>query len=325
MQELFAKYRKAIITSAGVIVFLIAGMVTMIFTDSGNEASTQNHNLRNETANQNSQSQNKIPVEESKPQNQNASSRTAYVYITGEIAKPGVYKLSEDSRIFQLVEMAGGFTSKAETEFLNLAENIVDGSHIHVGAKASPQSPLIPGMPANARANIQPQYTNMPGISAATYPQSSSGRVNVNTANSSELESIPGIGPAIAQRIIDYRNQHGNFARPEDLINVRGIGKSKLSQILPHVTAMNTGGNYSAGTRVTHPQSQSSSSSGLIDINRASQKELERLPGVGPATAKRIIDYRNQHGRFTKPEDLMNIRGIGAAKLNNMRSQIVVR
>lgn len=320
MQEIFAKYRRAIITAIGVIVFLIAGMFTMIFTDSGNETANHNQHSRNEKASQNSQSQKKIPIEESQPQAQNTQSRTAYVYITGEVKKPGVYKLSEDSRIFQLVEMAGGFTSKADRDFLNLAENVADGSHIHVGAKASTQSPLIPGMPANVHANIQPQYANTPVTYSHSQPQSSSGRVNVNTANATELESLPGVGPAIAKRIIDYRNQHGNFSSPEDLINVRGIGKSKLAQILPHVTAMNT------GTRVTQSQSQSSSSSsGLIDINRASQKELERLPGVGPATAKRIIDYRNQHGRFTKAEDLMNIRGIGAAKLNSMRSQIVVR
>lgn len=312
MSEIFSRYRKAIITASGVIVFLIAGLITMIFTDSGNDSEV-NHQITS----QSSQTQNEKSSEIPQTQKQNDSSRTVYVYITGEITKPGVYKLSEDARIFQLVEMAGGFTPKADTVLLNLAENVTDGSHIHVGAKSSAQSPLIPGMPANVHANIQPQNANTPVTYSHSQQQSSTGRVNVNTANATELESLPGVGPAIAQRIIDYRNQHGNFSRPEDLINVRGIGKSKLAQILPHVTAMNT------GTRVT--QSQSSSSSGLIDINRASQKELERLPGVGPATAKRIIDYRNQHGRFTKAEDLMNIRGIGAAKLNSMRSQIVVR
>ena len=312
MSELFARYRKAIITVAGVIVFLIAGMFTMIFTDSGNEPPTQISTSQNKTADSKSG-----VAETSQP------SKISYVYITGEIKKPGVYKLSDDARIFQLVDMAGGFTTKADRESLNLAENVVDGSHIHIGAKTSQQSPTIPGIPANVRANIQPQYTSTP----VTYSQPSSGRVNVNTASASELESLPGIGPAIAQRIIEYRNSHGNFSRPEDLINVRGIGKAKLTQLLPHVTAMNTGGSYSAGTgynagtRIAQPQS----TAGLIDINRASQKELERLTGVGPAIAKRIVDYRNQHGRFTKPEDLLNIRGIGAAKLNNIRSQIIIR
>ena len=313
MSEIFSRYRKAIITASGVIVFLIAGLITMIFTDSGNDSEV-NHQIT---------SQSEKSSEISQTQKQNDSSRTVYVYITGEITKPGVYKLSEDARIFQLVEMAGGFTPKADTVLLNLAENVTDGSHIHIGAKASQQSPLIPGMPANVHANIQPQYSNTPITYSHSQQQSSAGRVNVNTANENELESLPGVGPAIAKRIIDYRNQHGNFSRPEDLINVRGIGKAKLAQILPHVTAMNTGGSYSAGTRVIHPQSQSSS--GQIDINRASQKDLERLTGVGPAIAKRIIDYRNQRGRFTKPEDLLNVRGIGAAKLNNMRHQILIR
>ncbi len=320
MREIFDRYRKAIITGGGVILFLIFGMLTMIFTDSGNESATRNSNAKNESTTQNQSSQNQTADSES-----NQPSRVVYVYITGEITKPGVYKLSEDSRVFQLIEMAGGFTPRADTESLNLAENVVDGSHVHIGSKFQVQyaSPTIPGMPAN----IQPQNANARATSAITYSQAQAGKININSAGAGELESLPGIGPALAQRIIDYRNNHGNFSRPEDLINVRGIGQSKLAQILPHVTAMNTGGSYSTRTSYTTGArtSQPQSTAGLIDINRAGQKELERLTGVGPATAKRIIEYRNQHGRFTKPEDLMNIRGIGAAKLNSMRHQILIR
>ena len=307
MSELFARYRKAVITAAGVIVFIVAGMITKLLTDSGNEQPTQNQESRNESANQNRQPQN-----ESASQESSQPPKILYVYITGEISKPGVYKLSEDARIFQLVEMAGGFTPKADTVSINLAENVADGSNIHIGRKDSLQSPTIPGMPANVRANTPVTYSQ---------PQSQTGHVNINTANASELEKLPGVGAVTAQRIIEYRNQHGNFSRPEDLINVKGIGKSKLAQILPHVTAMNAGGSYSAGTRVIQPQS----TLGQIDINRADQKQLEGLTGVGAVTAKRIIEYRNQHGRFTKPEDLLKVRGIGAAKLNNMRHQILIR
>ena len=290
MREIFERYQKAIITGGGVIIFIIAGLLTMLFTDSGNLPSeTKPH----------SQSQ---PAEVQTPQ----PSKTLYVYITGEIREPGVYKLSDDARIFQLIEMAGGFTSKADTESLNLAETLSDATHVHIGAKLQPlneEPPRIPGMPAS-RASVQ----------SGIQPRSQ-GLININSATASELESLPGIGPAIAQRIIEYRNTHGNFSRPEDLINVRGIGQSKLAQVLPKITASNS------GSRVAQPKS----SAGLIDINRASAKELERLPGIGPATAKKIVEYRQSHGAFTKLEDLTNIRGIGSSKLEKMRGQIVIR
>ena len=213
--------------------------------------------------------------------------------------KPGVYKLSDDARIFQLVDMAGGFTPNADRESLNLAEILADGVHIHIGAQSQAtrgQSLTIPGMPARI---VQP----------------SSSLVNINTASSAELESLPGVGKVTAQRIIDYRNTHGNFDSPEDLVNVRGIGKSKLAHILPHITAMNT------GSKVV----QSQSSAAKIDINRATAKQLEQLPGVGPVTAKRIVDYRNTNGKFDKLQDLVNVRGISWAKLDVMRDMITVR
>ena len=295
MLEVFDRYRKAIITGGGVVIFLFAGLLTMLLTGPENVPATKEPVPQSQPA--------EIPsVEIPQP------SRTSFVYITGEIKKPGVYKLSEDARIFQLVEMAGGFTSKADTESLNLAETIADGTHVHIGAKIQKQqevAPRIPGMPASKSSAV---------VQSGIQPKSQS-LININTATASELESLPGIGPAIAQRIIEYRNVHGNFSRPEDLINVRGIGKSKLAQVLPHISA--TG----SGSRVAQPKS----SAGLIDINRATAKELERLPGVGAATAKRIIEYRQSHGAFTKPEDLMNIRGIGSAKLEKMRGQIVIR
>ena len=306
MREILARYRKAVITGGGVILFLLAGLITMLITDSGNEnvpskfqASETKHPSQNQAANPE-------PV----PQKTSQPPQIMYVYITGEIKKPGVYKLSGDARIFQLVDMAGGFTSKADTESINLAENVSDGSHVHIGtkSKALHQPPRIPGVPADKQTRI----TN---ASTVRNPAVKSSLININTAVASELEKLPGIGPALAQRIIDYRNTHGNFARPEDLINVRGIGQSKLSQLLPLITAANT------GSRV----SQQTSSASFIDINRAGQKELERLPGIGPVTAKRIIEYRNTHGIFTDAEELINVRGISRAKLEKILGQIVIR
>lgn len=310
MHEIFDRYRKAIITGGGVIVFILAGLLTMLLT--GNQTP---YNVPSSTKSQSSQaslqSQNQnsdsIPSSPKTPQPQ----RIIYAYITGEVKSPGVYKLSDDTRIFQLIDMAGGFTQKADRESLNLAETINNGTHIHIGAKLQGgDPPTIPGLPAGKAA----VYTD--GITAAKiHPQSSAGKININTANTSQLEALPGVGPAIAKRIIDYRNTHGNFARPEDLVNVRGIGQSKLSKILPHITAS------SSGTRVAQHQS----SAGKININTANTSQLETLPGVGPAIAKRIIDYRNTHGNFASLDDLVNVRGISQAKLEGMKNQIVIR
>ena len=139
-------------------------------------------------------------------------------------------------------------------------------------------------------------------------------------ANLQELQRINGVGPAIAQRIIDYRQTHGAFASAEDLLKVKGIGRARLEQIRSQIT-LRGGGSYTTGTT----SSQNSSSSNLIDINHANSQELQRINGVGKVTAERIIEYRNSHGAFKRPEDLMNVRGIGASKLNQIRNQIVIR
>ncbi|MBR0256905.1 MAG: ComEA family DNA-binding protein [Synergistaceae bacterium] len=315
MQTTFDRYRKAIITGGGVLIFLFAGIITMLFLPS------EKHESNSRNSFQNSQPQ----PQPQQTQITSAPPKIWYAYITGEVMHPGVYKLSEDARIFQLIDAAGGFTPNADTTSINLAEPLADGVQVHVTAKeplylpSQPQA-TIPGIPArqNATTNIQ---TSRP---AQTSRQTQTGLIDINRATANELTAIPGIGPAIAQRIIEYRNSNGNFTRPEDLINVRGIGKSKLAQILPHVTAMNTGGAIRAGIQPSTRQS-SANSGGQIDINRATAKELESLHGVGPAIAKRIVDYRNSHGKFSRPEDLLGVRGIGQSKLNQMKGQIVIR
>lgn len=313
MQTMFDRYRKAIITGGGVLIFLFAGIITMLFLPS------EKHEADSRNSFQNSQPQTQIQQQPS--QNPSQPPKIWYAYITGEVMRPGVYKLSEDARIFQLVDAAGGFTINADTTSINLAEPLADGVQVHVTAKEplylqSQRQATIPGIPARqnttTRTNIQPSR------------QTQSGLIDINHATASELTSIPGIGPAIAQRIIEYRNANGNFTRPDDLINVRGIGKAKLAQILPHVTAMNTGGVMRAGIQPSTRQA-STNSGGLIDINRATAKELESIKGVGPAIAKRIVDYRNSHGKISRPEDLLNVRGIGSAKLEQIKGQIVIR
>lgn len=293
--------RKILISVSGVVLFLLAGAMAMFVQPSESPAPVSQPQAQ------------EAPKPQPAPEPPKPPQKW-YVHISGAVKKPGVYPVPENSRIFQAVSMAGGLTAKADDSSLNLADFLADGVHIHIPEKPAPNSaPLgvrVPGLPASRTLQLQAQ------------PQTQGGLIDINRASAQELERLHGVGPAIAKRIVEYRQAHGSFTRPEDLLNVRGIGKAKLSQIRPQISL--TGGSVSSVTRpTTQPQAQSQG--GLIDINRASAQELERLKGVGPAIAKRIVEYRQSHGSFTRPEDLLNVRGIGAAKLKQIRPQIVIR
>lgn len=146
------------------------------------------------------------------------------VHVAGEVHHPGVYELSPGSRIIDAVTAAGGITARADVEVINLATPLIDSSQVYVPAKGSVRHPSFP----------RPQ----PGMNAGTSTdsqQASSGLVNINRATAAELEKLPGVGPSTAQAIIEYRNSHGPFASPEDLLNVKGIGPSKFAAMQPLV------------------------------------------------------------------------------------------
>lgn len=137
------------------------------------------------------------------------------VYVTGAVENPGVYRLPADARVFQAVEMARALPT-ANLRNINLAQKLEDGQAIvvlAVGEEASPDSIGIMSGDALLGTN-------------------SSGKVNINTASIQEMDDkLPGIGPTLAQRIVDYRKLHGAFAKVEDLNNVSGIGDKKFAEI----------------------------------------------------------------------------------------------
>ena len=321
--------RRIIVSVAGVLLFLLAGGIAMFVvpSDSPNPPAK---NQPSASANQPPQKSESSALQHTYPQNSSSpinpqiaqespippEPKVWYVYVTGEVQNQGLYAVSPDSRVFQAIDAAGGFTRKADKASLNLAAHLVDEAHIHVPAKGSQNSGTSP-------QHATPETVRVPGY-AQSSTRTNTGLINVNSANLQELQRINGVGPAIAQRIIDYRNSHGAFARIEDLRNVKGIGQARLEQIRPQIT-LQGGTTYTSGTTYSQKSQVSSVNTNLIDINHASQSELQRISGVGPATAKRIIEYRNSHGSFSRVEDLLNVRGIGAAKLNQIRSQVVIR
>lgn len=136
------------------------------------------------------------------------------VYVSGAVHSPDVYTLLQDSIVKDAMEAAGGPTGDADLERINLALPVSDGQHVHVPRKGEDNPPVQPpsGQPA-------------PG-----------GKVNINTADPDLLESLPGIGPALAQRIVDHRQTHGLFERIEDITEVSGIGDAIFESIQDLIT-----------------------------------------------------------------------------------------
>ena len=133
------------------------------------------------------------------------------VYVSGAVATPGVYTLNPDSRLEDVVARAGGFTADADSGAINLAESLSDGQHVHVPAK---------GEQGKRRSSAR---TPTPAV---TFP------VDVNRADQKVLEAIPGVGPAMAKRIIAGRP----YGRVNDLLRVKGIGNATLEKLRPYVT-----------------------------------------------------------------------------------------
>ena len=139
-------------------------------------------------------------------------------------------------------------------------------------------------------------------------------KININTADLNELRRLPGIGPVLAQRIIDDRNINGLFSNSEELTRIFGIGRKKYKLIKDLITVEGE-----EGTKAIKRKR------GKINLNTATQRELEELPGIGPVKARMIIQYReNRHG-FSRVEDLCEIYGIGPKTIANLKALVVIR
>ena len=126
------------------------------------------------------------------------------VFVCGEVRKPGICYLSKDSRIFEAVEQAGGFTEEADTTYWNLAEKVYDGQRIYV--------------PKPGEA--------VPEHLASDNMYDASGRLDLNAATTEELMKLPGIGQKKAEDIVSYRKTVGRFQTTEELMNISGIKES---------------------------------------------------------------------------------------------------
>lgn len=151
-----------------------------------------------------------------------------YVYICGAVEKPDVYEVEQGSRLFELIQKAGGFKEDADKNYLNLAREVADGEQIIV-LTSKETSDLKKG------SNVQVLTEKS---SATKNQNNTSGLVDINNASEAELTSITGIGSSRAQAIIKYRQEHGSFNRIEDIMKVNGIKDGLFSKIKDKIIVM---------------------------------------------------------------------------------------
>lgn len=142
------------------------------------------------------------------------------LHIVGAVKNPGIVKIKEGSRIFDVIEAAGGVLEDADTSKINLAYIVEDGQKIFVPSMSDEITEEIEYVTRESGDNII--IDNNEGENVM---------VNINKATQTELETLPGIGPAMALKIIEYREQNGNFENIEDVKNVKGIGDAKFENI----------------------------------------------------------------------------------------------
>ncbi|MBQ7525329.1 MAG: helix-hairpin-helix domain-containing protein [Abditibacteriota bacterium] len=153
---------------------------------------------------------------------QEFDSTKVVVHVVGAVKNPGVYTLNRAARVVTAVNAAGGTTKDADTSMINMARRLEDGEQVRIPSNR-PQEAVMGSAPVMS-------------FSSVASGQKVIAKVNINKAGVQELDTLPGIGPALAQRIINYRNSVGRFNSPNELVNVSGIGEKKLAEILPHVT-----------------------------------------------------------------------------------------
>jgi competence protein ComEA len=131
-----------------------------------------------------------------------------FVHVVGAVRRPGLYRLTEGSRVADALRRAGGTTRRAQLELVNLAARLADGEQVVVPRRGSSAVAVSSGAPAGQ-----------------------SGPVHLNTATLEQLDSLPGVGPVTAQKILDWRQTHGAFGSVDELDAIPGIGPARLAQL----------------------------------------------------------------------------------------------
>lgn len=216
--------RKILITIGLIIVFIICFIIYIINNKANNKIDLNNFVLGEseenyiEEYNENEEIVNKVEEKITK----------IAVHIIGEVKKSGIIYLQEGARLIDAIEKAGGETDKADLTQVNLAYKLQDGEKILIPSKKEKiKEYIIAENGNNSSKEEEKGFNNLKGESK---------KVNINTATQSELDSLPGIGPSTAQKIINYRKENGKFKKIEELQEIKGIGDAKFKEIKDKIT-----------------------------------------------------------------------------------------
>ena len=158
------------------------------------------------------------PVETPAASASTTTTAVVVIHVAGAVAHPGLYRLPAGSRVADAIERAGGPRPRADLDRLNLAARLVDGQRVAVSRRGEP---LPPG----------PADSGPAAVDATTPP----GPIDLNTAGAAELETLPGVGPATAQKILRERTRRGGFRSVRDLLGVPGIGERRFAELRDRV------------------------------------------------------------------------------------------
>jgi competence protein ComEA len=160
----------------------------------------------------------------SEEENKIVEEEVCIIHITGAINNPGVYQLNKGKRIIDAVKMAGGATEQANVDAVNLAAHIFDGQKIVIPFYIDDNEEL--NKQNISKSLMYEQYQN----------SSNSELINLNTATSNQLETLPGIGPVLAKSILNHREKYGLFREIDDIQDVSGIGEKRFESIKEYIT-----------------------------------------------------------------------------------------
>lgn len=165
-----------------------------------------------------------------------AQAKTVRVQVSGAVLEPGIYDVPASCRVEEAIAAAGGLTENADSERVNLVRKVRDGMQIRVPVQKAARTNRTQRKNAQAKTGLGASTTKKSSSTRAGAEKNNSvvQSVRINSASASELQQLPGIGPALAQRIVDTRSR-GRFASVEDLLRVPGIGKAKLAKLRDYV------------------------------------------------------------------------------------------